>query len=101
SKDVPYEFKIPDNMYLTIFAETGLLGLFCFLFFISGLLRRAVRTLRIIAQEEREFLFILICGFIAILFNMASYDLFYWHMPLYFFWIYAGLIRGLSFLKNT
>lgn len=101
AQDVPFESKIPDNMYLTIFAETGLVGSICFLLFICQLLRQEWRALKVIvSREDQEFLFILLCGFIGLLVNMASYDLFYWYMPLYFFWIYAGAIRGLS-LKSV
>lgn len=93
-KGTPYEFKIPDNMYLSLLSETGILGLFSFFLFLFFLFYSSFKKIRNLCEVDREFLKISILGCCMLLFNMLSYDMFYWHMPLFFFWFYAGLIAS-------
>jgi len=98
-KVTPYEFKIPDNMYLSLLSETGLLGLCSFILFLFSLFHYALKKIKLLSGRSREFLKISIFGFCMLLLNMLSYDMFYWHMPLFFFWFYAGLIASFC-VKN-
>jgi len=93
-KETPYEFKIPDNMYLSLLSETGILGLGSFFLFLFSLFYSSLKKIRNLAGEDKEFLKISILGFCMLLLNMFSYDMFYWHMPLFFFWFYAGLLAN-------
>lgn len=93
-KNVKFEFKIPDNMYLSLLTETGIIGIGGFLAFVIFILKTYVLKIKTVTGKEKEYLQILLLGFIFLLINMFSYDIFYWHMPLCFFWIYAGLIKG-------
>ncbi|MFN7170941.1 MAG: O-antigen ligase family protein [Candidatus Omnitrophota bacterium] len=97
-QNIPYEFKIPDNMYLMLLAETGLIGFIAFLYFLFNLLRKSLKAMA--DEENGQFLRLCICGFFGLLFNMFSYDLFYWNMPFCFFWMYAGIIKSYSDLQN-
>lgn len=99
-KYIPYEFKIPDNMYLSTIAETGILGSLSFLLFLLMIIIRGTKCLRFLTGEDREFLLLMYFGFLGFLINMLTYDLFSWQGPLYLFWSYVGLIRG-YFSKET
>jgi O-antigen ligase len=88
---VPHEFMIADNMYLTMLAETGLIGFSAFFIFISFILIRGWR--RFAARKDFKML-ILLCAFIGLLVNMAAYELFYWPNQYMFFCILAGLIAA-------
>lgn len=95
-KDVPYNNKIPDNMYLSILSETGILGLLALVYLVLSTIILAYKKIQVLVFSDKQFLLLIFCGFIGYLVNMLSYDMFYWHMPLYFFWIYVGIIRGYS-----
>lgn len=91
-----YIHKIPDNMYLSLLTETGILGLSSFLFFIILVIIDGNRNLKIIQDKnDKKFLKLMVCGFIALLINMMGYDFLYWRMPLYFFCMYIGIINSL------
>ncbi|MFH1202032.1 MAG: O-antigen ligase family protein [Candidatus Omnitrophota bacterium] len=97
SKCVAYEFKIPDNMYLMILGETGLLGFSLFLVFIFFLLKGAFKTMPLIRDDSlKEFLLVTMAALIGILVNMFTYELFYWTEPMYQFWILVGLIVAIT-----
>lgn len=89
-----YEFKIPDNMYLTFLAETGLIGTFGFLIFIFSLLKSGFRKLKELDGEDRYLPLIVISSLIGLLVNMGSYELFYWNNPYMFFCLLCGFIYG-------
>lgn len=90
-----YEFMIADNMYLTILAETGIIGAAGFLIFIFWLLRGGRRRFYSLKdKDERYFLLAVLSGFAGLLVNMAAYELFYWRTPLIFFSLYCGIIAG-------
>ena len=90
---VPYEYMVPDNMYLTFLAETGIIGTTSFLIFIFLLLKRAIRKYNWLKDSyRRHFLLISISALIGLLVNMAGYELFYWYNPFMFFCLLSGLI---------
>lgn len=94
SKYTPYEFKIPDNMYLSLLSETGLFGILSLILFVFSLIYSSLKKIKNFFLEDRTFVKLMLTGFIMVLLNMLSYDLFYWRMPLYFFWFYAGILNG-------
>ncbi len=90
-----FTHKIPDNMYLSLLAETGILGLFSFIIFLIILIVNGAKKVKGIQyQDDKNFLNLMLLGLIALLINMNGYDFLYWHMPLYFFSIYIGIIRS-------
>jgi O-antigen ligase len=48
------EFRIPDNMYLTFLAETGLIGTLGFLIFMFFLLKNGLMRLAVLRDGRRE-----------------------------------------------
>jgi len=91
-----YDFMIPDNMYLTFLAETGIVGTLAFLIFIFSLLKRGLKQFSELRDENKKrSLIILISALIGILVNMGAYDLFYWNNPYAFFCLVCGFIQGL------
>lgn len=90
-----YEFMIPDNMYLTFLAETGIVGTGGFLVFISVLLKRAFRKLRNAKGDNKLVLLTLLCALIGLLVNMGGYDLFYWNNPYMLLCLNCGFIQSL------
>ena len=89
----PIEFKIPDNMYLMILGETGIIGFLSFLVFIFFLFRNAISTFCLIKDEYlREFLIVLMLALIGICVNMDTYELFYFTETTYQFWILVGIV---------
>jgi len=93
-KNVPYEFMIPDNMYLTFLAETGIIGTGSFLIFIFFLLKRGLLYLRKTDDDRKQILLMPLSALIGLLVNMAAYDLFYWANPYMLFCVICGFIQG-------
>ena len=91
---VPYEFMIADNMYLTLLAETGLLGFFGFLLFVFSFLKRGWKRLRVLnlASKERWQLLVVVAAFIGLLVSMVGYEFFYWPNQYILFCIIVGCI---------
>lgn len=88
-----YEFRIPDNMYLTFLAETGLIGTSGFLVFIFFLFKRGCKRIsKIINNDKRHFLIISMSALIGLLVNMGAYELFYWHNPYMFFCLLCSFV---------
>lgn len=87
----PYELMIPDNMFMSILAEAGLIGAVGFVLFLwhiftaAGIRRREDKT------DQEPVRIAALSGFIGLLVNMAAYDLFYWHTPFALFCFLAGL----------
>jgi len=96
-KELYNEVKIPDSIYLMHLAETGIIGFLGFFMFLFVILRKGILFLKNNndRKDDRIFLFVFI-GFLALLFNMASFDGFLWHTPFYLFWIFAGILVSLS-----
>jgi len=95
-----YEFMIADNMYLTILAETGTIGLLGFLIFIFSFFKRGWRQPKVLKNmpQRRLQLFAALSGFTGLLVNMGAYELFYWHNPYLYFCIIVGCIG--SFVRK-
>lgn len=93
---VPYEFMIADNMYLTILAETGIIGFAGFLIFILSILIRGFKQLIKLKyiSGDRQRLILIFSAFLGLLVNAGAYEIFYWSNPYIFFCILAGLIKA-------
>lgn len=88
-----YEFRIPDNMYLTFLAETGIVGTLGFLVFIFLLFKKVFRRISEIKNnEQRHFLLISMSALIGLLVNMGAYELFYWYSPYMLFCLFCGFV---------
>jgi O-antigen ligase len=84
---------IPDNMYLSLLSESGILGLLAFLIFIFLLIKRGAQ--RFNAEKDRQVkltILMPLCALAGLLVNMAAYDLFYWDNPLMLFSLICGFI---------
>lgn len=91
------EFMIPDNMYLTFLAETGIIGTLGFLIFIILLLKRGLHTLHKLKEGARkQMLVICLASLVGLLVNMGGYDLFYWNNPFMIFCMLCGFIAILT-----
>ncbi|MDP8230008.1 MAG: O-antigen ligase family protein [Candidatus Gorgyraea atricola] len=89
---IPHEFKIADNMYLTLLAETGIIGFSSFLVFIFLLFRRGFMALRRLEDKrKKDLLLVSMSALMGLLVNMAAYELFYWHNPFALFCILCGM----------
>ena len=96
-----HELKIADNMYLTLLAETGLIGLSGFILFIFYLLRRGLKAFYVsVDSRRRDVLLVAMSALIGLLVNMGGYELFYWHNPFSLFCILCGIIAAESFHKE-
>ncbi len=72
------EYKIADNMYLTIVAETGIAGFLAFMGFIIFLLKKAFVYLHSEKEPEpKKLTTALIAGIIGLMVNMHTYGLLY------------------------
>lgn len=93
-KDEPEEFKIPDNMYLMIMGESGLVGFGLFIMFILVILKKALRGLRNKKVPYLELMWVFLLMLTGILIHMISYELFYWFTPFFLFLLSLGAISG-------
>jgi O-antigen ligase len=95
---VHYEYKIMDNMYLTILADTGLIGFSGFLIFILLLFKKGWRQLKILKDEQKKRwqLLLTLSAFIGLLVNMGAYELFYFPNIYLYFCILVGSIGAFS-----
>ena len=88
------EFRIPDNMYLTFLAETGLIGMFGFLLFIVFLLKAGLEKIKKRPIDTRQISLVSLAALVGLLVNMGAYDLFYWKNPLMLFCLLSGFIAS-------
>jgi hypothetical protein len=90
-------------MYLTLAAETGMLGFFGFFIFIYAVFRQASQAAIAFASaaKERLTLITLVAGLIGILVNMGAYELFYWPNQYILFCILIACIVGFSWSAKT
>ncbi len=92
---IPYEFMIPDNMYLTFLAETGIVGTTGFFLFLFLLFKRGLKQLNTLKDEnKKQMLLIAMSALVGLLVNMGAYELFYWHHPYMLFCLVCGFIQG-------
>lgn len=99
----PIDNRVPDCMYWAFLAETGLVGFTGFIVFISLLLRRGIKALRLIADsQDRLFITCVLAGLTGIMLTFLTYDGLYWPVPSFLFWSYAGILSSLAAprLKN-
>jgi len=92
----PYEFMIPDNMYLTFLAETGIIGTSGFLIFIYFLLKRGLGNLKELKDEKKQMLLVSMSALLGLLVNMGAYELFYWANPYMLFCLICGFLQRLT-----
>ncbi len=95
-----YDKKIADCMYLTILAETGIIGFGGFMFFLYSIFKNIYRVLKVNLDNQNRFLLVgFFSGFIGIMCTFLTYDTLYWTAPSYIFWSYAGILSYLSAKK--
>jgi len=95
--EVLYEFMIPDNMYLTFLAETGIMGTLGFFILIFSLLKKALFHLKEIEDgDRRQRLLMPMVAWIGLLVNMAAYELFYWPNTYILFCLLCALVKEMQ-----
>lgn len=99
---VPYEFRIIDNMYLTLLSETGIIGFAGFLIFILSFFRKGWRRFKRLdpALQEKRQLLVVLTAFLGLLVNMTGYDLLYWPGLYLLFCIIIGML-GIDYKIRT
>jgi O-antigen ligase len=91
----PSEWHIPDNMYLSMLAETGILGIASFFIFLFLLYKKVIFVLKRIKDSyQRNTVISCISGITGLLISMSTYDLFYWLNPTLLLWFLVALIRS-------
>ncbi len=92
---VPFEHKIADNMYLTLWAETGLAGISGLLIFMTTLFARGIKKIKALrgnaARSLRLIPFVSLVGFLV---NMNGYEIWYWPNLYLFFCLICGFMQG-------
>ena len=89
------EWRIADNMYFSILAETGLLGFSSFILLLFLLFKNSLVSIKKIENiKERAFLAANLSAIVGLLVSMNTYDLFYWIAPSLLFWFLIGSLRG-------
>lgn len=92
-----YDTKVADCMYITLLAETGLIGFAVFILFICSLFKQIKMRLKSLSGNENRLLLIcFLSGLIGIMCSFLTYDGLYWRTPSYLFWSYAGILSSLS-----
>ena len=90
----PWEWRTPDNMYLCMLAENGLLGFGSFIIFLFLFIKKALSKIKVIQDQIiKNFLVACLCGVIGLLVSMTTYDLFYWLNPALLFWFLIAHLR--------
>jgi len=87
----PYEVMIPDNMYLSILSESGLIGFAGFVIFCIYIFSIALKKYKEYPDSARMSILIPMAGLVGLLVNMAAYDIFYWDNIFALFCFLAGL----------
>jgi len=96
--NVAFDSKVADCMYLTLLAETGLVGFFAFIAFIGCLFKRIKNSLTqsFVNPERRMLIVCFLAGLIGNLGSFLTYDMLYWAVPACLFWFYSGILSSLS-----
>ncbi|MCX5698303.1 MAG: O-antigen ligase family protein [Candidatus Omnitrophica bacterium] len=99
---LPYEIKIADNMYLTLLAETGIIGLAGFLIFIVSLFKRGI-TFFYNSKDinSKQTVLIPVLALIGLMVSMGGYELFYWSNPFMFFCLICGFIAAKDNIRDN
>jgi O-antigen ligase len=94
---------IADNMYLTLIAETGMLGFLSFLIFSFSFLKKGWEQLKILNSNSngRWELLVSLMAFIGLLVNMGGYELFYWPNQYLLFCIVTGACKKGAAIPGT
>ncbi|MFH1478505.1 MAG: O-antigen ligase family protein [Candidatus Omnitrophota bacterium] len=87
--------KTPENMFLMMLCESGVLGLLSFIGFLFLIISRALPMIRM-SSKYKEVISIALGGMVAILVTMMTYDSLYWRTPYFMFWFYCGIIMSLT-----
>jgi hypothetical protein len=97
---VPYEFKVTDNMYQTLLAETGAIAFLGFIILAFYFLITGFRKGRLpgYSPRQRLQLFAVLAVFFGFLVNMAAYDLLYWPGQFIYFCMIIGILA--SYFKD-
>lgn len=91
----------PDNMYLRILTETGILGFGVFLLFLGNFFGNFWIAYKKFEKENKKLLLSLGLCLIAFLFNILFYDGFDWFAPNLLFWCLWGLTQALINILHT
>jgi len=91
NEERPVYGRTPDNMYLLILAESGIVGLALFLSFALLLLAKAAKYIK-----SNDIVLALTGGIVVILLAMLDYDALYWPAPFYMFWILSGMLVSVA-----
>lgn len=99
---IPYNVMIADNMYLTILAETGLIGFLGFAVFIFSLLAKGWKQIVILnsASDKRLRLLVSLMALIGLLVDMAGFEFLYWPNQNLIFCVVIGCV-GASLRKEV
>jgi len=94
---VVWEKMIADNMYLTLLAETGILGFLGFIYFLFNWVKKGIQKFASLktAEDEKRQLFVVLLALTGFLLNLAGYEMFYWSNQYFLFCILMGLLAGL------
>jgi len=92
---LPHEVMITDSVYLMHLAEAGITGFIGFAAFLWFALKNGFYCYKKFSDDKKEISLALLLGFMALLFNMASFDGFLWKTTFYLFWLFAGLLAAL------
>lgn len=92
----PYELRIPESIYLMHLGETGIIGFAGFAFLLWQIFKKSAVGYKWLAQDRKGLFFAVIMGLVGLLLNLASFDGFMWRTPLYLFWLFGGIIAGIS-----
>lgn len=95
--EVERDHKIADNMYLTILAETGIVGGLGFLFFLFYICKISLEKLIFFNNfNHKLFLLSIFSGFVGLSINMVGYELFYWGTPYLCFCMVTSMLFSLA-----
>lgn len=93
SRQLPYEFQVPESIYLMHLAEGGLFGFLGLVLLIGDALKKGWQKYCKSNAIDRAMLLAILLGFIGFLLNMSTYDGLLWKTPFYLFWIFLAIIR--------
>jgi O-antigen ligase len=90
--------NVPDNMYLCLIAETGIIGFYGVMVFLAAVLYRAIKVATVNIRHCRSLtpIMTVVLALCGILINMVSYDYFYWANQYLLLCIIIGLAVNLT-----